>query len=172
MLYIHFYFKTFNQKRNIMNSEYIIIDTNSVESPGCYTFEWWMKHKKIYLMMEKKDGIDNTEWDDFIHADDFKDVKRVLNENLEELLYKISRDGVMIITESEALRIMVRPLSKKIANDLNTNDLENNVKIGFGDEELLNNPVESMNHHTFDLYWTKDGKDFETLHQEFCSKYV
>ena len=87
-----------------MNSEYIIIDTNSVESPGCYTFEWWMKHKKIYLMMEKKDGIDNTEWDDFIHADDFKDVKRILNKNLEKTLYKISKEGVMIITESSLLK--------------------------------------------------------------------
>ena len=155
-----------------MNSEYIIIDTVSVWPPGSFTLEWWMKHKKVYLMMEKKDGIDNTEWDDFIHADEFKVVKRVLNENLEDLLYQISRDGVMIITESEVLRIMVRKLSKKLEKDLNTNDLEGNVKVGFGDEELLNNPVESMNHHTFDFYWTKDGKDFDTLHKEFCDKYV
>ena len=69
-------------------------------------------------MMEKKNGIDNTEWDEFIHADEFKDVKRVLNKNLEELLYKISKEGVMIITESEALRIKVRKLSKKLEKDL------------------------------------------------------
>jgi len=155
-----------------MNSEYIIIDTVSVWPPEPETLKWWLTHKKIYLMMEKKDGIDNTEWDDFIHADEFKVVKRVLNENLEDLLYQISRDGVMIITESEVLRIMVRKLSKKLEKDLNTNDLEGNVKVGFGDEELLNNPVESMNHHTFDFYWTKDGKDFDTLHKEFCDKYV
>lgn len=155
-----------------MNSEYIIIDTNNVWPPGSYTLEWWMKHKKIYLMMEKKNGIDNTEWDEFIHADEFKDVKRVLNKNLEELLYKISKEGVMIITESEVLRMNVRKLCKNLERDLNTEDLEGNVKVGFGDEELLNNPVESMNHHTFDFYWTKDGKDFETLHEEFCAKYV
>ena len=155
-----------------MNSEYIIIDTNSVESPGCYTFEWWMKHKKIYLMMEKKNEIDNTEWDDFIHADDFKDVKRILNKNLEKTLYKISKKGVMIITESALLKMKVRKLCKNLERDLNTADLESNVKVGFGDEFLLNNPVESMNHHTFDFYWTKDGKDFETLHEEFCAKYV
>ena len=155
-----------------MNSEYIIIDTISTWPPEKEILKWWLTHKKIYLMTNKEDDLEHTEWYEFIHEEDFKDIKHILRDTLPGLLYKISRNGVMIITESEVLRIMVRGLSKEIEIDLNTSDLENNVKIGFGDDELLNNPVESMNHHTFDFYWTKDGKDFETLHEEFCSKYV
>lgn len=155
-----------------MNSEYIIIDTISTWPPEKEILKWWLTHKKIYLMTNKEDDLEHTEWYEFIHEEDFKDIKHILRDTLPGLLYKISRNGVMIITESEVLRIMVRGLSKEIEIDLNTSDLENNVKIGFGDDELLNNPVESMNHHTFDFYWTKDGKDFDTLHKEFCDKYV
>ena len=155
-----------------MNSEYIIIDTISTWPPEKEILKWWLTHKKIYLMTNKEDDLEHTEWYEFIHEEDFKDIKHILRDTLPGLLYKISRNGVMIITESEVLRIMVRGLSKQIEIDLNTSDLENNVKIGFGDDKLLNNPVESMNHHTFDFYWTKDGKDFDTLHKEFCDKYV
>ena len=156
-----------------MNSEYIIIDHNTINPPEDISIlKWWKNHKIIYLCIKDKRSLNGSEWDYVIKRHKLVDIVIIKKEDIVDILYEKAYQGIIIFTESDRMKKYVLYQCKNIESYFKICDPFKNTNICIGDVELFEYPIKSICHDICDFYWSIDNKSYEELHNEFCEKYI
>lgn len=156
-----------------MNSEYIIIDHNSIFPPEYVTIlKWWKSHKTIYLCINDKESLIDSEWDYVIKEHNFVDIIIIKKEDIIDILYEKAHDGIIMFTEDETMKDYIHYQSKNVKSYYKTCDPFKSVNVCICNTGIFEYPFECIYDDNFDLYWKTDNKSIEQLHKEFCEKYI